>query len=69
MIFKSLTEEQFKELKIEVREYIAKDLNNKILLVIEHKLNEWFMTNLELRFDSIIRDELNKLLVVKLGAK
>lgn len=55
-----------KEEYSDLRSLIAADLDRKINLVIEGKLQEWFDTNLKEAIEKGIKEEFEKIMIVKL---
>lgn len=50
----------------ELRRQISENLNHKIDLVIENRLNQWFDTNLKEAIEKGIKEEFEKIMIVKL---
>lgn len=56
-----------KEDYLAIRNYITDDLDKRITIVIEQKLNDWFNTNIKQLVDNEIKEQFRKMMIVKFG--
>lgn len=62
-----LDKEDLKELELAIRIFVAETLENKINVIVERKLDEWFKEKIEHRVDKEIKNEFSKMMIIKFG--